>query len=255
MKIATWNINSIRSRLPHVLQWLSDQAPDIVGLQELKQPDADFPIAAIEAAGYQAIWSGQKTYNGVALITRQRGHDIETNFPNWPDEQKRLLAATVGGVRIINVYVPNGQSVGSEKYEYKLIWLQHLYEYLKQALNQYEKVLVMGDFNIAPADIDVYNPKAWEGHVLCSPQERAALEKILSLGLLDSFRLFPQEPQIYSWWDYRTFAFVGNRGLRIDLILTNQALAKNIQRCWVDITPRAWDKPSDHAPALIELQI
>lgn len=250
MKIATWNINSIKARLPHVLRWLSEQAPDIVALQELKQ--LDFPMADINAAGYQAIWSGQKTYNGVALLTRDHCEHIETAFPIFVDEQKRLLAATVNGIRIINVYVPNGQSVGSEKYLYKLTWLEHLYEYLKYSLTQYEKVLVLGDFNIAPEDQDVYDPKAWEDQVLCSMLERAALQKIFALGFTDSFRLFSQPAHIYSWWDYRTFAFQGNRGLRIDLILANQSLSKDIQKCWVDIAPHVWERPSDHAPVLIE---
>jgi exodeoxyribonuclease-3 len=253
MKIATWNVNSMRVRLPHVLRWLLDQAPDIVALQELKQPDLDFPIAQINAAGYQAVWSGQKTYNGVALLTRVVCEDIEMAFPVFVDEQKRLLAATVNGIRIINIYVPNGQSVDSDKYQYKLMWLEHLYAYLKYTLTHYEKVLVVGDFNIAPGDADVYDPKAWEGQVLCSAPERAALEKILALGFQDSFRLFPQATQVYSWWDYRTFAFQANRGLRIDLMLASHALAKEVKRCWVDVVPRTWERPSDHAPVLLDL--
>lgn len=251
MRIATWNINSIRSRMPHVLRWLALHTPDVVALQELKQ--VDFPKEELEAMGYQVIWSGQKTYNGVALLSRIPCHDVEMIFPTWADEQKRLIAATINGIRVVNIYVPNGQSVGSEKYEYKLHWLSHLRDYLAHTLEQYENVLVMGDFNIAPADIDVHNPKAWEGKVLCSALERESLENILSLGFLDSFRLFPQEKEIYSWWDYRTFAFVGNRGLRIDLILASKALAKKVQHSWIDINPRAWEKPSDHAPVLIEL--
>lgn len=250
MKIATWNINWIRVRLPQVLRWLSLQAPDIVALQELKQ--LDFPIAEINAAGYQAIWSGQKTYNGVALLTRSTCEDIETGLPGFVDEQKRLLAATVAGIRLVNVYVPNGQSVGSEKYQYKLEWLEHLQDYLKNTLKHYEKVLVLGDFNIAPEDNDVYDPKAWAEQVLCSHAERSALKKIFELGFQDSFRLFPQAAQIYSWWDYRTFAFQANRGLRIDLLLANAALAKEIQGCSVDIAPRAWERPSNHAPVFID---
>lgn len=252
MKIATWNINSMKVRLPHILRWLSEQSPDIVALQELKQQDADFPIEQINTAGYQALWSGQKTYNGVALLTRNTGEDIEKGFVNFEDEQKRLLAATIDGIRVINVYVPNGQSVASDKYQYKLLWLEHLYAYLQDALTRYEKVLVLGDFNIAPQDNDVYDPKAWEGQVLCSALERAALEKIMSLGFQDTFRLFAQAPEIYSWWDYRTFAFAGNRGLRIDLLLASSALAKQIDHCWVDTRPRTWERPSDHAPVLIE---
>ncbi len=252
MKIATWNINSMKVRLPHLLRWLPNHAPDIIALQELKQINEDFPILDIQAAGYSAIWSGQKTYNGVALITKQPCEEIETAFPTFVDEQKRLLAATVNGIRIINVYVPNGQVVLSEKYQYKLEWLEHLYLYIQQALKQYEKVLIVGDFNIAPEDQDVYNPKAWEGQVLCSDAERQALKKILNLGLQDTFRLFSQASALYSWWDYRTFAFQGNRGLRIDLMLANHRLAECISRCWIDIAPRAWDRPSDHAPVLIE---
>jgi exodeoxyribonuclease-3 len=254
MKIATWNINSMKVRLPHILRWLAEQSPDVVALQELKQTDADFPIDEIRAAGYQAVWSGQKTYNGVALLAKESCANIETAFTTFADEQKRVLAATINDIRIINVYVPNGQSVGSEKYQYKLMWLEHLYEYLKQSLTQYEKVIVLGDFNIAPDDRDVYNPKAWEEQVLCSRAERAALEKILSLGFQDSFRLLPQKDEIYSWWDYRTFAFQGNRGLRIDLILASAHLATEIQKSWIDVIPRTWERPSDHAPMLVELK-
>ncbi|MGA2655749.1 MAG: exodeoxyribonuclease III [Gammaproteobacteria bacterium] len=253
MKIATWNINSMKVRLPHVLRWLAAESPDIVALQELKQTDADFPISDIQAAGYLAVSSGQKTYNGVAILSKQACEHIETAFPDFVDEQKRLLAVTVNGIRIINVYVPNGQAVGSEKYQYKLMWLEHFYHYLKQSLTQYEKILVVGDFNIAPEDIDVHDPKAWHEQILCSSAERAALNKIFSLGFQDTFRLFPQKDQIYSWWDYRTFAFQGNRGLRIDLMLANAKLAQAIQKCWIDVMPRAWERPSDHAPVIVEI--
>lgn len=252
MKIATWNVNSLKVRLPHLLRWLSEKSPDIVALQELKQINEDFPIADIMAAGYQAVWSGQKTYNGVAILAKHTCTEVETALPNFIDEQKRLLAATVNGIRIINVYVPNGQSVGSEKYQYKLMWLEAFYAYLQQSLIQYEKILVVGDFNIAPEDRDVYDPKAWHEQVLCSTKERAALHKILSLGFEDTFRLFDQAAEVYSWWDYRTFAFQGNRGLRIDLMLANAQLAKDIQKSWVDVMPRTWERPSDHAPVLIE---
>jgi exodeoxyribonuclease III len=254
MKIASWNVNSLRVRLPHLLRFLTEASPDVVALQELKQPDSDFPIADIEAAGYCAVWSGQKTYNGVALLARNACEDVGMGFPDYADDHKRLLAATINGVRVVNIYVPNGQSVGSDKYEYKLEWLNHLHNYLQQVLQQYEKVLVVGDFNIAPEDRDIHDPITWQGHVLCSAPERAALEKIFALGLVDSFRLFPQAPQSYSWWDYRTFAFQGNRGWRIDLMLANPALANTITRAWIEIGPRAWERPSDHAPVMCEIK-
>lgn len=255
MKIVTWNINSMKVRLPHLLRFLSEHAPDVVALQELKQIDADFPLDAITQAGYQAVWSLQKTYNGVAILSRSPVDAVETSFPTFPDEQKRVIAATIDGVRVINIYVPNGQSVGSDKYAYKLTWLNHLHDYLQQALKQYEKVVVLGDFNIAPEDRDVYDPVAWQDSVLCSAPERAALEKILSLGFVDTFRLFAQAPQTYSWWDYRTFAYSANRGLRIDLILASPACITHIQRCFVDPAPRGWDRPSDHAPVLLEIAV
>ena len=251
MKIASWNVNSLRVRLPQVLKWLAMQNPDVLALQELKQVDAAFPVAAFTELGYQAVFSGQKTYNGVAVLAREDCTQVETTFPHFPDEQKRLLATTIGDIRLINIYVPNGQSVGSDKYEYKLLWLTHLYEYLQQALSQYPKVVVVGDFNIAPQDADVYEPLLWQDSVLCSPAERLALQKIFSLGFVDCFRLFSQPPQTFSWWDYRTFAFQGNRGLRIDLMLANSQMASSVDKCWVDIAPRAWLQPSDHAPVVL----
>ncbi len=251
MKIASWNVNSLRVRLPQVLNWLSLHTPDVLALQELKQIDAAFPLAQFTELGYHAVFSGQKTYNGVAVLSRTACSAVETTFPEFSDEQKRLLATTINDIRVVNIYVPNGQSVGSDKYHYKLTWLAHLHDYLQQALTQYPKVVVVGDFNIAPYDEDVYDPRAWQNSVLCSPAEREALTKIFSLGFADCFRLFPQPLQTYSWWDYRTFAFQGNRGLRIDLMLGSAEFVRSVNKCWIDIAPRAWPQPSDHAPVIL----
>ena len=250
MRCATWNVNSLRVRLPQPLEWLELAQPDLIGLQETKTQDKDFPLIDIEAAGYQAIYSGQKTYNGVAILSRLplAPVDVVTDLPGLEDSQRRVLAATYGDIRFINLYVPNGAMVGSDKYAYKLDWLQQLERYLSQQLAAYQKLIVVGDFNIAPEDRDVHDPVAWAGSVLVSPKERQAFRAIQQLGLYDSFRLFDSAEGKFSWWDYRAAAFRRNMGLRIDHILVSQALRDSCTGCSIDTGPRRWERPSDHAP-------
>jgi exodeoxyribonuclease-3 len=252
VRIASWNVNSIRVRLPQVLEWLEARQPDVLGLQETKVPDDDFPAEALATAGYQAVWHGQKTYNGVALLTRTAPEDVVRGLTDYRDEQRRVVGATIGGVRIYNVYAPNGQAVGSDKYAYKLEWFAALRAQLARELKRHAGLLVMGDFNVAPEDRDVHDPAAWEGSVLVSPQERAALAAITGLGLSDSFRLFEQPRESFSWWDYRAAAFRRNRGLRIDLQLVSEPLARSCRQAAIDREPRGWERPSDHAPVYAE---
>ncbi len=254
MKVATWNVNSLNVRLPQVLDWLEQHSPDVLVLQEIKQLTEAFPAEEIAAAGYQSIASGQKTYNGVAVIARHRPEDAVTDFPGFEDPQRRILASTIDGTRIVNLYVPNGQSVGSEKYDYKLRWLAALKDFLVDQHRHHDKVIVLGDFNIAPADEDVYDPEKWGEDVLCSPPERAALTEILDTGLVDVFRNFEQEEKTFSWWDYRAAGFRRNAGLRIDLILASANLAENCTASYVDKEPRGWERPSDHAPVVAEFR-
>jgi exodeoxyribonuclease-3 len=246
--IASWNVNSIRVRLPQVLQWVETTRPDVLAIQETKITDDAFPAADLEAAGYHVLFAGQKTYNGVALLSREPPTDVLTDLTSMEDPQRRLIAATIGGVRIYNVYVPNGQAVGSEKFEYKLRWLAALRQQLAGELSRHGQVVVAGDFNVAPDDRDVHDPSAWVGQVLVSEPERKALAGLLELGLADTFRLFDQPESCFSWWDYRAGAFRRNRGLRIDLLLASRAMAGRCIRSSVDTDPRAWEKPSDHAP-------
>ena len=250
MRCATWNVNSLRVRLPQLLEWLEAAQPDLLGLQETKTQDEDFPRIDIEAAGYQAIFSGQKTYNGVAILSRMADApvDVVTDLPGLEDTQRRVLAATYGDIRVINLYIPNGAMVGSDKYAYKLDWLEQLQHYLAQQLATYQKLIVVGDFNIAPEDRDVHDPLAWAGSVLVSPPERQAFRDLQQLGLYDSFRLFHAEEDSFSWWDYRAAAFRRNMGLRIDHILVSQALRDSCTGCNIDTGPRGWERPSDHAP-------
>ena len=255
MKIASWNVNSLRVRLPQVLEWLETAQPDLLGLQETKTVDKDFPLEDIHAAGYEVIYSGQKTYNGVAILSKQAGADIITDLPGLDDPQRRMLAATYGDVRFINLYVPNGSEVGSEKYAYKLDWLAKLHDYLANELKQFNKLVIVGDFNIAPEDADVHDPEEWKGSVLVSEPERAALQKLLDLGLVDTFRLFEQEEKVFSWWDYRAAAFRRNRGLRIDLILASKAMQNVCSLSAVDKEPRKLERPSDHAPVIANFDI
>ncbi|HEX7030346.1 MAG TPA: exodeoxyribonuclease III [Gammaproteobacteria bacterium] len=253
MRIATWNVNSLRVRLPQVLVWLEANKPDVLAIQETKLTDDNFPAEALAAAGYHATWHGQPTYNGVAILSRTSMTDIRMGMPGFADTQARVLAATTEGLRILNLYVPNGQEVGSEKYAYKLRWLEHLAGLVEAELKEHPNLVVLGDFNIAPEDADVHDPEEWRGKVLFSEPEKAALNKLLDLGLTDSFRLFEQPAEVFSWWDYRAAGFRRNRGLRIDLVLLSQALAGRCTAASVDREPRAWERPSDHAPALVDL--
>lgn len=253
MKIATWNVNSLKVRLDQVLQWLDENKPDVLALQETKSTDDNFPVTAINEAGYQVVYSGQKTYNGVAIISKQEASDLTTDFPSLADPQRRILGATINDIRILNLYVPNGSSVDSDKYQYKLNWLSHLIEYVKEQLSTYKKLVILGDFNIAPADIDVHDPELWRDSVLCSPAERAKLQDLLALGLVDVYRQLNTDAE-YSWWDYRQAAFRRNMGLRIDLILANKALAATSTRVVIDKLARKWERPSDHAPVLAEFK-
>jgi exodeoxyribonuclease-3 len=254
MKLATWNVNSVKVRLPQLLAWLAAAQPDVVCLQELKAEEAKFPRAELEAAGYGAAVNGQKTYNGVALLSRAPLAAVAQDIPGFSDPQRRVIAATVQGVRIVCVYCPNGQAVGSEKYDYKLRWFAALHDYLRAELAQHPSLAVAGDFNVAPEDRDVHDPKAWEGQVHVSEPERAAWRALLDLGLKDSFRLFEQPEKTYSWWDYRMLGFRRNAGLRIDNILLSAALAARCVAAGVDKEPRRLERPSDHAPALVELR-
>ena len=252
MKIATWNVNSLKVRLPQVLQWMEAEKPDILGLQETKLVDENFPREEIEAAGYRVLFSGQKTYNGVAVLSREEATDPVTDLPGLDDPQRRVLGATVGGVRFLNLYVPNGKEVGSDKYAYKLDWLEKLQTHVEAQLENHEKFVVVGDFNIAPEERDVYDPADWADSVLFSPPEREAFRRLLDAGLADAFRLFEQEEKTWSWWDYRMGAFRRNMGLRIDHILVSSALEKSCTACRVDREPRTWERPSDHAPVVAE---
>ena len=253
MKIASWNVNSLKVRLPHLLDWLAVQQPDALCLQETKLEDGNFPRAEIEAAGYQVAFSGQKTYNGVALLAREPPSDVVCGNPRFPDEQKRLIAGTVGDVRIICAYIPNGQAVGSEKYDYKLRWLDALSGWLADELAAHTNLALCGDYNIAPDDRDVHDPNAWAGQILCSEPERSAFQRLLGLGLEDSFRLFTQPEKTFSWWDYRMLGFQKNLGLRIDHVLLSTALARRCTAAGIDRAPRKRERPSDHAPVWASL--
>ena len=256
MKLSSWNVNSLKVRLPQVVDWLRLNQPDVLCLQETKLQDELFPIDEISEAGYHAIFSGQKTYNGVALLSKVSTQAERCTALPWLDDpQKRLVAATCNDVRIICVYVPNGERVDSEKYSYKLEWLNALTGFLQEERKRHSKIVLLGDFNIAPADNDVYDPPAWAGKVLCSAPEREAFQKLLTTGLVDSFRLFTQPPKIYTWWDYRMMGFRRNHGLRIDHILISTELTSACTRCWVDVAPRKLERPSDHAPITVELSL
>jgi exodeoxyribonuclease-3 len=253
VKLSTWNVNSLKVRLPHLLDWLGHEQPDIVCLQETKTEDADFPAQELSRLGYQPLFAGQKAYNGVAILARAPASDAVAAIPGFADEQKRVLAATVDGVRVICAYVPNGESVDSEKYRYKLSWLAALREWLIQELNVHPRLALLGDYNIAPEQRDVHDPRLWEGKVLFSEPERAAFRGLLGLGLKDSFRLFEQPDRSFSWWDYRMNAFKRNLGLRIDHILLSGELAGRARASRIDKRLRALERPSDHAPVVTEL--
>lgn len=255
MKIATWNVNSLRVRLPQLLDWLAAHSPDVLALQETKVVDESFPLAELQAAGYHAAISGQKTYNGVAILARDPPAEIVRDIPGFDDPQRRVLAATCGGVRVIGLYVPNGQSVDSDKYQYKLGWLRALRGWLQAELAAHPRLVALGDFNIAPEDRDVHDPVAWAGQVLCSDPERAALAALTNLGLEDVFRRFEQADASFSWWDYRAGGFRRNHGLRIDLVLASPPLAAACSSCTIDRATRALERASDHAPVLATFDI
>jgi exodeoxyribonuclease-3 len=276
IRIAAWNVNSLKVRLPHVLRWLQDQekkqqAIDALCLQELKLTDDKYPHQELETAGYLSLAAGQKTYNGVAIIVRKAAlasiaSDAATTFlkpirniPDYQDEQQRILAATIPfagtqPIRLVSAYFPNGQSPDSDKFSYKLDWLKNLQAWLTQELEQNKRLALLGDFNIAPADEDVHDPKAWEGQNLVSPPERNAFQELLDLGMHDSFRMFEQAPKTYSWWDYRMMGFRRNAGMRIDHILLSEALKEKCSASFVDKEPRTWEQPSDHAPVIAQIK-
>lgn len=257
IQLATWNVNSLKVRLPHLLQWLETNPVDLLGLQELKLTDDNFPVAELEAAGYGAVFAGQKTYNGVAILykkaTMPEPVDVQVNLPSFPDEQKRVIAATFGDLRFVSAYVVNGSEVGSDKFEYKKAWLDALLKDCEAWLAKYPQLALVGDYNIAPEDRDVHDPKAWAGQVLCSDDERTRFNTLLGLGLVDSFRLFAQAEKTFSWWDYRMLGFQKNKGLRIDHVLLSKPLAERCTASVIDRAPRKWEKPSDHAPAVATL--
>lgn len=255
LKLASWNVNSLKVRLEQVLNWLDSSKVDILALQETKLTDENFPLSAFTERHYQVIYAGQKTYNGVAIVSRQPMTEIVTDLPNFVDPQRRILATTVAGLRLINLYIPNGSTVLSDKYAYKLNWLKNMHDFIAQQLQNHPKLVVVGDFNIAPEDRDVHDPQAWVGNVLVSPPERQAFTDLLDLGLKDSIRLFAQEEQLYSWWDYRAAAFRRNLGLRIDHILLSPILAENCQQAFIDKEPRKHERPSDHTPVIVELAL
>ncbi len=258
MKLATWNVNSLRVRLPHLLDWLAAVQPDVMCLQETKTEDAKFPHAELQAAGYQTAHFGQKTYNGVAILSRSPLTAVEHGIPDFPDELKRVIAASVetpsGPLRVLCLYAPNGQSLDSDKYQYKLKWYDALARWLRQDLHKHPSLALLGDLNVAPEDRDVHDPKRWQGQILVSEPERAAMRRVVELGLPDAFRLFTQPEKLFSWWDYRLQGFQRNWGLRIDHILLSQELAARCTACTIDTEPRKRERPSDHAPVIAELR-
>lgn len=252
MKFATWNVNSLNVRLPQVIDWLAVQKPDVLALQETKITDDKFPHEAFTQVGYQSACYGQKTYNGVALISRVKLTDVVFGNPEFEDPQTRLISATANGVRLIGAYFPNGQAPDTEKYGYKMNWLKALEGWLSRELKVHTKLLLGGDFNIAPTDDDVYDPSLWRNQILCTPEEREHFQKLLALGMVDAFRLFEQLPKSWTWWDYRGLTFRKNQGLRIDHILASDALKANVTACSIDKQPRKNERPSDHAPVIVE---
>ncbi|CAN5300359.1 exodeoxyribonuclease III [soil metagenome] len=253
MKLATWNVNSLAVRLPQLIDWLALNPVDAIVLQETKLTDDKFPQAEIEALGYRVQWFGQKTYNGVALLSKGEATDVVKNVPGSSDVQARVITATVDGVRVVGAYIPNGQAPGSEKFAYKLKWLEELRDWLRGELAVHPNLVLMGDYNIAPEDRDVHDPVLWAGQILCTPEEREHFRQLCALGLHDSFRLFEQPPKSWSWWDYRNLAFRKNQGLRIDHILVSEALRSRVTACVIDKLPRKNERPSDHAPVIVTL--
>lgn len=256
LKVASWNVNSLNVRLPHVLAWCADARPDVLALQETKLIDEKFPVEALLEAGYHSIFSGQPTYNGVAVLSREPAmSDVVTDIPGLDDHQRRILAVTVGDLRVINLYVVNGQAVGSEKFAYKMEWLARVTDWVSGEIAKHPNTVVLGDFNIAPEDRDVHDPDAWRGKILCSEPEREALGRLQALGLSDTFRLFEQPEKAFSWWDYRAAGFRRNLGLRIDLVLATAALAGACTKAWIDVEPRRQERPSDHTPVIAQFSL
>ena len=255
MKIASWNVNSLKVRLEHVLEWLDYEQPDMLALQETKTLDENFPVEAINEAGYQVIYAGQKTYNGVAILSKQQASDVIVDVPDLNDPQRRILGATINGVRVLCLYVVNGQEVDSDKYAYKLEWLEKVTNYIKVDHKQHPDYVVLGDFNICHTDADVHDPVAWKDRIFCSEAERTALQDILDLGFSDTYRQFVQQPDSWSWWDYRGGNYNRNIGLRIDLILASKSLAERCIESVIDAEPRSWERPSDHAPVIAHFKI
>jgi exodeoxyribonuclease-3 len=253
LKLATWNVNSLAVRLPQLLDWLAAQQPDVMVLQETKLTDDKFPHAQIQAAGWHSQWFGQKTYNGVALLSRSEPSEVVHNIPGFEDPQARVIAATVDGLRVIGAYFPNGQAPGTDKFAYKMAWMEALQTWVRDELQRHPRLVLMGDYNVAPEDRDVHDPVAWAGQIHCTDEERAHFRALLGLGLVDAFRLFDQPPRTWSWWDYRNLAFRKNQGLRIDHILVGSALQSQVAACSIDKLPRKNERPSDHAPVLVEL--
>jgi exodeoxyribonuclease-3 len=253
VRIATWNVNSLRIRLPHLLDWLRAQQPDVMCLQETKTEDQNFPLAEIQAAGYQAVYCGQKAYNGVAILARSALTDVQHGIPEFADDPKRVIAATVGDIRVLCLYAPNGEAPGTEKYAYKLRWYHALTSWLQKELPRRPRLVVLGDLNIAPEPRDVHDPKRWEGKIHFSEPERAAFREVVQTGLKDAFRLFDQPEKQFTWWDYRLKAFERGWGLRIDHILLSPALAAICKACGIDTEPRKRERPSDHAPVIAQL--
>jgi exodeoxyribonuclease III len=254
MKLATWNVNSLNVRMPHLLQWLRDNPVDVMALQETKLSDDKFPAAELRDAGFHVTWHGQRTYNGVALMSKAPHDAVVKNIPGFGDEQARVISASVAGLRVVGTYVPNGQAPGSEKFEYKMQWLRGLRDWLRDELAGHRDLVLMGDFNIAPEDRDVHDPVAWAGQILCTDEERDQFRQLLQLGLVDAFRLFDQPAKCWSWWDYRNLAFRRNQGLRIDHILVSEGLRQKVRACTIDKAPRKLERPSDHAPVVVELE-
>ncbi|MCK4586541.1 MAG: exodeoxyribonuclease III, partial [Gammaproteobacteria bacterium] len=246
MKLASWNVNSLKVRLPHVLDWLKEHQPDILGLQETKTIDENFPLEDIQAAGYHVNFAGQKTYNGVAVISKLEATDIITDLPGLDDPQRRVLGCTIahesGDIRFLNLYIPNGSEVGSEKYDYKLDWLDKLSKYVAAQIKEHKNFVMVGDFNIAPDDRDLWDPVGWKDKILVSPPERAILQGLLDMGLTDTFRLFEQEEELYSWWDYRAAGFRRNHGMRIDLLLSSPAMTEHCTASYIDKEPRKLER-------------
>jgi exodeoxyribonuclease-3 len=254
-RLATWNVNSLKVRLPHLLDWLAAAQPDVMCLQETKTADPNFPVEPLRAAGYHAVYCGQKSYNGVAILARGELTDVQHGIPDFADDPRRVIAATVGDTRVISIYAPNGQSLGSEKYIYKLAWYEALAKWLKEELVRRPRSAVLGDFNVAPEDRDVHNPKRWEGEIHVSAPERAAFRGLLEIGFKDAFRLFEQPEKEFTWWDYRLMAYQRGWGLRIDEILLSGELAARCVACKIDRSPRERERPSDHTPVVADLNL